>query len=80
MAFFGWVKRLLGRILGEKSAALCNVCGRSVRPSDLEEGAAVIIARHAYCPRCVEKIVREKKGGRSLPADTMSSHTTTIVV
>jgi len=81
MAFFGWVKRLFGRLLGERVAALCNVCGKSVRPSDLEEGAAVIIARHAYCPSCVKKIAGEKRGRRSgAPAESWSSsHTSTIV-
>ena len=82
MALFGWLKRLVGRLLGEPVVASCNVCGKSVRPSDLEDGAAVIIARHAYCPACVEKIAGEKKGPRTgTPQESWSSsHDSTIMV
>jgi hypothetical protein len=82
MALFGWLKRFLGRLLGEQVVAFCNVCGKSVRPSDLEDGVAVIIARHAYCPACVRKIAGEKKAPRTtLPEESWSSsHTSTIMI
>jgi hypothetical protein len=74
MGLLAYLKRLLG--LGSSAEAIpCRVCGVGVPESDLAKGRAVVLARRAYCRRCVaERTSGSGSGSTSGRLMDSSSH------